>query len=1270
APQTSTVLVALGEVKTYDTTINRLGRATVTVLTPDRSTGSLTAAGGVTVALGNGTAAQNQTAITPTADGATERKGVLTFIGLVPATYAVSANSPDLGSGSLSGIGVSYNQELQLTVSITKVSSGFVGKVSIAATVATSATATTTNPGAVNARVTISGIVGYTNSVPTSASVDVLTDANGCFAILPTAAAAVPVSAACPAVAAASRGVLNLLTDSVNIAVAETTPSQPVAQQTYSVASASVAITAQPKGTAVTNGLLEVSRGTGWPLANANIQVVAAAPGAAGVTITASNSGQLTWNDPNFPAGNARPGVYKIRATLTGFDDSKIIRVTVPLAGGGAVTFANDDAPTVAANAILTPYSAITIAVVDIAGNAVANADVTLSGTTIASTRKSPTTGDNKLSFDSLSTVPTYSATIRVPGYRFTDLTPQTANCVTSLGGAQVGVGYTLTSATLKAPGNGDVATCSIVLTPLGSITGILRGKLLAADPTLTDLSGSQVVARKCTEAATAASAITPDCTLAAGAAGQSFQTITGSNGAFAITGSTTAPGLAEGYWQITATTNGYQTYVRGVPVLEQAAPTCAGTLNQAAECVAQVDSLKVLLTFTLTDSPGVPITNAVVTLRRLDGTVLATRDHSVAPVTGQPAWTNSYAFADVDPTTYSLSVVAAGKAPLNVNTITLTLGQTTQTYPLVLGSTANGISGGVYGQKPGGSTAPLVATVTINSSQTVLTAANGTDGQPMQALTTVSTPANATTDGTYHILNVPNGTWYVHVVADQYTSQVQSKVVSGGSQELANFQLTAVNHPVAVNLVSTNGFDLTGATAALSATQTCAISTPDASALTVTLVRPGGAGTTYSGSFLSQLPGTYYVRVAQPAGHLAPSQDCQSVVIPSASGSSPPAAAAFEVTEYRLLLKVATDPTAGSPANVPIAVAGATIAFAPTVPAAGAAVGTTYSAFVSNDHYDITATPDQATYPDWPAVTKTMTAYATSTPSTAGATETITVTQLAKVTVTVTRDGAPIATGDLQPTVTLTGGTAPVSKATASGKAEFTLLTPGTAYTASASLSDGGTYTVGPSASVTPAVGGNPSIPLNLVTVGGATVAVVAGPVGATVAADATATVQLKTSCAAAATEVRPATAADAQGMVLFSGLRPGSYGIFANFGGNTNDCTLVTVTVGAIATPTVRVINYGSLAVTVTSGLTTVGTTGTVQLRTSCDPGATDLPGAGSAQPTASGVATFQNLVAGTYFFVGKIGPPGNPRISPCVFAAVTARGSATSAVVVPEA
>lgn len=1265
-PQTSTVVVALGEVKNYDTTINRLGRATITVLMPDRSTGALTAAGGATVTIGNGTAAQDQSRVTPTADDPSgpDRKGVVSFTGLVPATYGVNVTSPD-GSGSQGGIGVSYNQELQVTVSITKASTGFVGKVSIATTVMVGGSLVT-NPGANGAAVTVSGIVGYTNSVPTSASTSVTTDANGCFAILPSDTAPLPASALCPTVAAAARRTLNVLTDTVSIAVSATTPSQPVAQQNYSTASGSVAVTAQPTGTPVSNGLLEVSRSGSWPLANANIQVVSAAPGAAGVTITSNSAGHLTWNDPNFTTGNARPGVYKIRATLTGFDDSKVITVTVPLAGG-TVTFT--DSSGTAANPTLTPYSAIDITVVDTAGNPVPNADVTLSGTTIGSVRKSPTTGDNRVSFDGLSTVSIYSATIRVAGYKFTDLTPQTATCTTTLGGTQVGVAYTLTSATLQAPTTGDTATCAIALTPLGSITGILRGQLLGDDPTLTNLSGSQVVVRKCSETVTAGSPLTANCTVITGAGSESFPTTTGTDGSFSITGSTTAPGLSSGYWQITATTNGYQTYVRGVPVLEQAAPTCAGVLNPSSECVAKVDSLKVLLTFTLTDSPGVAITNAVVTLRKLDGTVLATRDQSSPPGAGQPAWTNSYAFAGVDPTTYSLSVVAAGKAPLNVNTITLTLGQTVQTYPLVLGSTANGISGGVYGQKPGGSTTPLAAHVTINNSQTALVAGTGTDGQPMEALTTVSTPANAATDGTYHILNVPNGTWYVHVVADLYTTQVQSKAVSGGSQELANFQLIAVNLPVAVNLVSTNGFDLSGSTAALSATQTCAIATPDASALTQTLV---GTGTTYAASFLSQLPGTYYLRVTPPAGHLAPTVDCQSVVVPSASGSTAPAAVVFTLTEYRLVFKIATDPTAGSPANVPIAVAAATVAFSPAIPAPGAIVGTTYGAFVPNASYQITATPDSATYPDWPAATKTISSYVSPAPVAAGASETITVSQLAAVTVTVTRDGAAIAGGDIQATVTLkTGATTVATTTTTAGIARFTLLTTGLAYTATASLTDGATYTAGPSTAVTPGVGADSPIPLNLVTAGGATVAVVVGPAGSSVPADATATVQLKADCTLAGAEVRPATAAAADGKVTFTGLRPGTYGMFAVFGGNTNDCATVTIAAGATATPTVRIVNYGSLAVTVqvqaTPTNTNPGTTATVQLLASCDAGAAVVGTPMTAD--TNGIATFTNLVAGTYSYVGKVGAAPATRTSPCQAIAVTARGTSTDTVVVPE-
>jgi hypothetical protein len=1261
-PAAATVVVALGEVRNYDTTINRLGRATVTVLVPDRSTGSLTAAGGATVTIGNGDPAQDRSAVTPAQDGPGARKGVVGFVGMQPGAYGLTASSPE-GEGSLGGISVGFNQDLQLTMSITRASPGFAGKVAIAATVVQDGV-TVVNPGAAGATVTVSGIVGYTNSVPTTASVDVTADADGCFAIVPSQSAEPPASGACPSVAPENRAVLGLLTDTASIAVEETGQSQAVAQQTHSVAAGSVSITAQPKGVPVTEGRLLVSRGApaDWPLRNASIQVLTAAPGAAGVTVTSDANGVLTWNDPNFATGSARPGVYKLRASLAGFDDSQVVTVNVPLSG--TPTFTDDDRNP--ASMVLTPYSSIAVSVVDTAGNPLPNADVVLSGSTIGSVRKSPSSGGNTVTFDGLSTVPAYTATIRVAGYAFTDLSAQTATCTTFNGSTQVGGPYVLTSSTLRAPANGSVAACTIALTPLGSIAGALRGQLLTGDPTLTDLSGVVVVARKCDEPVGPDSGYTADCTLTTGAGAQSFQAVTAADGSFRITGSTTDPGLAGGYWQVTATANGYEPYVQGVPVQQQAAPTCA-TAPDPAGCVIVVDSLKVDVTFTLADAADVPIVDAVVTLRRLDGSIVGVVDKSAAPGEGQPARTNSYTFNDVDPTTYSLSVTAPGKAPLNVNTITLPLGQTAQTYPLVLGSTANGVSGGVYGQKPGQPAVPLVAHVTINASPTDLAPANGTDGRPMEAFTTVSSPANPATDGTYHILNVPNGTWYVHVVSDQYGTQVQSKSLTGGAQELANFVLTAVNHPVAVTLQSVNGFDLTGARATLSTANDCTAGSADADALALDLVRSGTGSNTYAGAFQSQLPGTYYVRVAVPAGHLPPAMPCQSVTVSGASGSAPPAPVAFQVTERMLLFRVIADPTTGAPANVPVSVSGGGgVTFTPAIPADGAAVGTTYRAYVAGASYEVTATPDADEFPGWSPMTRTIVTYANPAPATAGAAETLTVTQRATVTVTVTRDGAAIASGDPQPTVTLRRGTTVVdTETTTAGVATFSGLEPGIAYTATASITDGGTYQSPASAAVTPGPGINSPVTVDVVTVGTAVITVVNGLAEGATNGDARVT--LLASCAANAATVVPTTAANADGVVTLQGLRRGTYGATAEYRGFTSECETITISVGVPTNLTLQTVNDGDLIVTVNvqaaPAPVSAGSSATVTLVDSCTT-MTSL----ASQPTVDGRATFTDLVASSYGFVANI---GQTRASPCGNAVVTARGVAEPPpVIVPEA
>lgn len=158
----------------YDPVLDRIGRVSVTVLSPDLTTLALDPAAGITVNLTDSAGAPigvplGGGAARTGADGTltlTQVTGVIDVVALSPAGNATTAQ-----------LTVADNQ----TVSTTLVLSDPVGAVVGHVAVSVDGQARDVR-GAV---VTVSGVVGFNGRTPVSGSVTVTTDAHGCYAILP-----------------------------------------------------------------------------------------------------------------------------------------------------------------------------------------------------------------------------------------------------------------------------------------------------------------------------------------------------------------------------------------------------------------------------------------------------------------------------------------------------------------------------------------------------------------------------------------------------------------------------------------------------------------------------------------------------------------------------------------------------------------------------------------------------------------------------------------------------------------------------------------------------------------------------------------------------------------------------------------------------------------------------------------------------------------------------------------------------------------------------
>ncbi len=281
---------------------------------------------------------------------------------------------------------------------------------------------------------------------------------------------------------------------------------------------------------------LAPARGTFPPLAGAKFTVTG---GIGTVLLSADADGVLTWQETGWPKNLVREGSYQITGTLAGFE-----LAPTPFSCAG---------PTTCPLTGLTFYEPSQLRVVVTGGAppvSVTGAQMTLSGNTIPDTPANAG-GADRVTFGAMSTLPTstYSLTVVAAGYARSAFGPASpaadVTCGPEFGAATAGLKL--------SPGGTTV--CTVVLKPIGTIVGHVRGRTqLTTSPatyTYSDLQGVTVsVCRFADPVATS-----DDCV----AGGPTFTGVSGPGGIVRITGTSTTPGLLAGIWRVTASGVGFE---------------------------------------------------------------------------------------------------------------------------------------------------------------------------------------------------------------------------------------------------------------------------------------------------------------------------------------------------------------------------------------------------------------------------------------------------------------------------------------------------------------------------------------------------------------------------------------------------------------------------------------------------------------------------------------------------------------------------------------
>ena len=264
-------------------------------------------------------------------DLATDANATAKVFGFAPGTATCTITSTAADSRPISGNTGSVQMTDDTTTAVTSVLSGglapMFGQVLTRLGATTSPTPVGGGHGDANSvTVHIHAITGYNGGVPTTSDDTIKTDANGCFAVVPSSfKGTVPVPTGCASTGVDPNSVLkmDLTSQSVSISIDAGTLTRALASQPVQLApdtASPISVTAAPisiTGTGfVSNVGLTNFNGATTTLLSKN------ALGSGSVSVGIAGDGQLTWLDSNIGTADlVWPGTYSVKVQVPGFSD-------------------------------------------------------------------------------------------------------------------------------------------------------------------------------------------------------------------------------------------------------------------------------------------------------------------------------------------------------------------------------------------------------------------------------------------------------------------------------------------------------------------------------------------------------------------------------------------------------------------------------------------------------------------------------------------------------------------------------------------------------------------------------------------------------------------------------------------------------------------------------------------------------------------------------------------------------------------------------------
>ncbi|MDF1603296.1 carboxypeptidase regulatory-like domain-containing protein [Nocardioides sp. YIM 152315] len=810
----NTLVLGVGDTKSYSVQIHRLGRITVTTKEPGTS-GSLVPAADVAVEV-----SPDPGTTWPLTNGA----GQTTITGLTDRTYTFSASHGDRSDQRTQRVGL--DQELTLDLILTHPIGNVVGQV------------TANIDGAPldidDAAVKVTAPADYSGGSTVLGTASMTTDADGCFAIQPapediTGTPTTPAAGDCDGPwTSASLSRTTFLSDAASSIEITRDGYERLLVTNRQLASPGLNSFSMDPVPIDGNQLVVHTDPAASAIAWGSVRFTVAITGGGNqVSVTATQVGEpeagtavLTWSDTRLPVGRARPGTYTITASADGYQTAS--QGVVCAVGAAACVW--DDEPLT-----LVKQGGLTISAVDSVGP-VNGAEFTLikDGTTIRS--QTASAGTNSVTFLGLEPYATdYQVRIRAAGHEF-GLAGDGGDLPTTCG----------TTYTIPA---GDTIACAATLTRLATISGTVRG--IGAKPPATapfrGLASAQVTITRCTDTTTVpgyCSDVDED---------ERFVGTADANGVFAVTGTASDAGLRNGDWLVEAAAPGFHATTNPGGALPGV--LVAGLAGDRSVAISLYVDL-VTVNVNLTDQSNRAVSDASVRLLTPNGIT------EVAVAT-DPEDDGIYTLANIVPTSYLISVAKDGYIG-GTTEVTFAEGvsPTTRYVSIVRGASAidgivggDDVTGGVNGVR-----------VRVCADETC--SAGPVDGTDAAALVG-TTPMTAGTAGSFGFATVPNGTFWLVLDKHGYDTQaigpLQFRYDQAGFRGQAP-TLVAVTRDVSITLLpNAADNDLTGATVTLTG--------GDGTVHTVTPLAEDDDGG-YVASFLDVRRGCWTVGVTLPTGH------------------------------------------------------------------------------------------------------------------------------------------------------------------------------------------------------------------------------------------------------------------------------------------------------------------------------------------------------------------------------------------------------------------